>query len=120
MASVAEIYPSRYLSAADLHGRAVTVTIERAALEELRNPRTHQTERKLVVYFAKARKCMPLNKTQARALAAFAGDESDNWPGVVVVLAPTNAPNGADTINIASAPTSQPRAATTAESQPAS
>jgi len=78
-------YPSKYLKAYDLQGRAVTVTIESVAVEELGRER----EQKPVVYFVGKTKGLPLNKTNMRVIAGLAGPETDDWPGVAFVLYPT-------------------------------
>lgn len=102
MANVHDIYPSRYLSPADLP-RPVTVTIVAAPVETLRNPRTQEKTSKVVLVFKGARKVLPLNKTQALSIAEFAGADTDKWPGVRVTLAPARAPNGQGTIAISEA-----------------
>jgi hypothetical protein len=83
--NINDAYPSQYLKAYDLQGRAVTVTIESVAVEELGRER----EQKPVVYFVGKKKGLPLNKTNMRVIAGLAGPETDDWPGVAFVLYPT-------------------------------
>lgn len=98
---IAKLYPSRYLKAEDLKGRAVRVTISAVTVEELRNPRTNAKDKKAVLHFSRSEKVLPLNKTQAFALASITGStDTDAWPGFVVVLAAGRAPNGQQTITI--------------------
>lgn len=99
--NIQQIFPRRWLYPEDLGGRAVTVTIEAATVEELRNPRTNKPEAKLVVSFAKATKRLVLNKTQAYAIAAAtSSQDTDGWPGKRVTLSAATAPNGKATILI--------------------
>lgn len=99
--NIQQIFPRKWLYPEDLGGRAVTVQIESAALEELRNPRTNKPETKLVVSFAKATKRLICNKTQAYAIAAATGSQdTDRWPGSKVTLSAAVAPNGKATILI--------------------
>ena len=98
---IAKLYPSRYLKAEDLKGRAVRVTISAVTIEDLRNPRTNAKDKKAVLHFSRSEKVLPLNKTQAFALASITGStDTDAWPGFVVVLAAGRAPNGQQTITI--------------------
>jgi len=100
---VSDVYPDKWLRAADLQGRRVTVTVERATVEELRQvDGSHR--RKVVLAFAGAKKRLPLNKTQAYAVAEIAGtEEIERWAGVRLVLAPGRAQNGKETILVESA-----------------
>src|SRR5882757_4731357 len=89
MAKRDEVFPSRYLKAADLGGKPITVTIESATLETLKSLEgTDQT--KTVLTFKGAKKALPLNATNWDAVAAATGeDDSDEWPGHAVELYPT-------------------------------
>lgn len=100
--NIQQVFPRKWLYPEDLNGRAVTVQIEAAALEELRNPRTNKMEAKLVVSFVKATKRLVCNKTQAYAIAAATGSpDTDQWPGKRVTLSAAVAPNGKATIHVA-------------------
>ena len=93
------LFPSLYLSAADLSGADVDLTIRRVFVEDLRTE--GGTERKPVCYFeetkAKAAKAgtpdkekrWVLNKTCAMQIAAIHGNEIDDWQGKRVTLYPT-------------------------------
>lgn len=99
MAKVSEVYASPWLRAEDLQGRTVKVTVASATLERLPQ-QDGSTEEKIVVAFVGAKRKLILNKTQAAALATLAGDETADWPGAVVFLAPQPTANGKSTIAI--------------------
>lgn len=99
MAKVSEVYASPWLRAEDLQGRTVKVTISTATVETL--PQADGSkEQKIIVAFVGAKRKLILNKTQAAALVAIAGDDTDHWRGVVVYLAPQPTNNGKLTIAI--------------------
>ena len=96
--TVAELFPSEWLTADALQGRQVRVVIERIDFEDLRQ-RDGTRERKAVVTFEKAHKRLILNRTQAKAIQAIAASERfADWPGLAVVLREGQAPNGKPTI----------------------
>lgn len=78
------IYPSKYLKAADLGERQVTVTIKSAAMEDLGYGA--EKERKLVIYFERATKGLILNRTNAMIIASMYTPETDNWVGNAIIL----------------------------------
>lgn len=78
------LYPSQYLGAHDLQGKDATVTIARVVVEELKTERG--SERKPVLHFEKAEKRMVLNKTNATAIAALYGNETNAWAGKRITL----------------------------------
>lgn len=113
-----QAYTSPWLKASDLQGRAATVTIETATVEEIRQ-QTGQKEARIVVAFAGKSKRLICNKTQALTLADLAKTEVfDNWRGLVVTLEPATTRSGQDTINIRRA-TPAPTASTTRSTTPA-
>jgi hypothetical protein len=82
------MFPSKYLKAPDLKGKAVVVTIASAPVETLKNPSGGE-ERKTVLYFnGGAKKVLPLNRTNWDSVAAICGEDSDNWPGEKIELYP--------------------------------
>ena len=112
-----QAYTSPWLKASDLQGRAATVTIETATVEEIRQ-QTGQKEARIVVAFAGKSKRLICNKTQALTLADLAKTEVfENWRGLVVTLEPATTRSGQDTINIRRAPA--PAASTTRSTTPA-
>ena len=113
-----QAYTSPWLKASDLQGRAATVTIETATVEEIRQ-QTGQKEARIVVAFAGKSKRLICNKTQALTLADLAKTEVfENWRGLVVTLEPATTRSGQDTINIRRA-TPAPAASTTRSTTPA-
>jgi hypothetical protein len=98
MAKRHEVFPSRFLTAADLNGKAVTLTIDRAPLEPLKNKNREET--KTVLYFRGTRKVLPLNRTNWDAVADITGeDDSENWPGHQIQVWPTTTSFGADVVD---------------------
>ena len=87
MAKRNEIFPSKYLKASDLAGKPLVVEIERAPTETLGSG--NDAEEKTVLYFRGGVKPLPLNMTNWDAVAAIAGDDTDDWPGHRVELYPT-------------------------------
>lgn len=95
--NINDLYPSKFLKAADLQGRAVTVTITRVACEVM--GRTRETLP--VLYFHGKVKGLKLNKTNATAVAALAGSpQTDDWIGVTVTLYATVADFGGQTYDV--------------------
>ena len=86
----------------------VTVKIESVHAEEIFNPRLKRNEKRLVAKFEKARRVLPLNKTQVAALIDIANtDDFTLWAGHTVILSKARASNGKDTIEIRKAETAQ-------------
>lgn len=79
-------YPSRFLSAEDLNGQDVTVTISNVTQETLGQGKDAQ--QKLVAEFAGKKKAMVLNKTNAKTIAKLYGDETDEWVGKKITIGP--------------------------------
>ena len=101
MPSIKDLWPDKWLRADHLQGKRVVVTIARVDVEELYNPRTRQEQAKIVLTFHGKALRLPINKTQARALAQITQtDDYNAWTGARVVLTPARAPNGSDTIAI--------------------
>jgi hypothetical protein len=76
-----DIFPSKYLRAADLNGAEPIVTIDRVEMETLGD------DRKPVVYFKGKDKGLVLNKTNFNAIEEISGrDDTDEWKGVKVKL----------------------------------
>ena len=77
-----DLYPSSYLKASDLQGRAVRVTIESLSIEDL------DTERKPALHFQGKQKALILNKTNGSILASQFSPETDGWVGKPIELYP--------------------------------
>ena len=97
MAKRKDVFPSKYLSAEDLNGEPLTVTILDAPLETLRNDRGEET--KTVLYFKETKKRFPLNKTNWDAVAVLCGGDTDDWPGHKIELYPTTTPMAGEVVD---------------------
>lgn len=104
--SFSELYPGKYLKAADLQGKSYVLRIVSVTVEKLRQFDGSQAW-KVVLTFDKAQKLLILNKTQCKALTDITGSEQfQHWQGVTVRLSPATAQNGKPTIHIAKVPIS--------------
>lgn len=79
---ISAAFPSKYLRAADLDGRQITVEIANVELEEVGTGE----EPKPVLYFQGKAKGVVLNKTNAHTISAVYGDDTDDWIGQGVTL----------------------------------
>jgi hypothetical protein len=86
---MSEAFPSKFLKAADLQGRALTVTIERVEMDDPSGKEGKGDEpMKPIVYFQGKQKGLVLNKTNAGTIAHHYSDESDAWVGKALELYP--------------------------------
>ena len=109
MPSIKDLFPDKWLRPEHLRGRAVTVAVQGAQVEQLFNPRSRRNEPKLVLEFHGKQLRLPLNKTQAHAMAAITKtDDYTQWQGHQCVLSPGIAPNQQPTIQIAPVPEKPP------------
>lgn len=84
MATRNELYPSKWLSAADVD-TPVVATIERCTIETVGSG--NRAERKPVVYFGGATKPLILNRTNFDAVATISGcEDTDDWAGTPLEL----------------------------------
>ena len=102
------LYPTKYIKAADLQGKDVTLTISRVEpREELKS--AQGTDYKPALYFKEMEernargqgenKRLVLNKTNATTIAGIHGNETDNWVGKKVTLFPTTTRAGGKTVD---------------------
>lgn len=77
---VSDAFPSDYLRATDLQGRNILVKIDRVEFVEMNK------ERKLALFFIGKDKGMILNKTNANAISAAYGDDTDDWRDQEIML----------------------------------
>ena len=89
-----ELFPSKYLKAADLGGKPLAVTIKSVAVEALNNPNGGGQQDKLLVSFVNQPKRLVCNKTNFNSIADLHGDETDGWAGKRIELYPTKASMG--------------------------
>jgi hypothetical protein len=82
-----DFFPSNYLRAADLKGRDRIVTIDHLTIEVFEND--GKKKKKPVVHF-KEEETKPLvtNKTNFLLIQDIAGENTDDWSGKKIVLAP--------------------------------
>jgi hypothetical protein len=101
---MSELYPSKWVKADDLAGRAAPVKITAVTVETFRQPDGSSKVSAVLSFEGKAKR-MILNKTQCQALTDLTGSERfTDWVGRVITLAPTTAQNGKPTIAIRPAP----------------
>ena len=77
MPDVNQIYQSEFLRAAQLNGKVRRVTIEGAATEVL--GQGEKAAQKIVLKLVGVKQRLPLNKTNAQALASAWGPLTDHW-----------------------------------------
>lgn len=81
------MFPSKYVSAADLKGQDVTLTIATVEIQKLEgSDGTFKT--KGLVTFEGAQKAWVLNRTNAEAMKLMWGAETDNWVGKRITIYP--------------------------------
>lgn len=78
--NINQMYPRRYLSAAQMLGHVRTATIDRVVQEEAFG------EMKAVIFFEEESQGLVLNRTNGNNLAALFTPETDTWSGKQVVL----------------------------------
>ena len=79
---ISSAFPSTYIKAADLQGRAVRLTISDCRMEHF------DDESKPMLTFAGTERGLILNKTNSGVLTNAFGDETDDWRGRAVELYP--------------------------------
>lgn len=80
---ISEAFPSKYLKAADLQGRNITVVVDRVEMETIGD------DRRPIAYFRGKEKGLVLNKTNSNNIAAVYGDDTDDWQGGELIMYPT-------------------------------
>lgn len=83
MPTIDELFPSKYLKAADLNDEADTVLTIRSLEIEPVGP---DKDDKPVLYFKGVEKGLVVNKTNFQAISDLYGRDSDDWPGHKVAL----------------------------------
>jgi hypothetical protein len=89
--NVKDMFPSKFLSGADLAGRQVVVTIATVKPVPVRDPQTHELVTKYVLYFTESKtgKGLILNKTLAVQIArALGAEDTEAWTGKRITLYP--------------------------------
>lgn len=85
---ISEVYPTKYVTAADLQGRTIMLTIKAVTLDEMM---THDNKKVLkpVAWFERTAKGLVMNATNARVIANLYGDDTDGWSGKRISIYPT-------------------------------
>lgn len=78
-------FTSKYLKAADLQGKRVTVTIDRYDFKNVGSD--EKPDKKIVLFFAGKEKGMVCNKTNANRIAAKFGEDLEDWRGKEIIIA---------------------------------
>lgn len=87
MPKMSQMFPSKWLAAADLNEQDITLTIQDVQSEIV--GQGDEAESKWVVYFREVSKGLVLNKTNAGSISGALGDDTDDWIGRQIVLYPT-------------------------------
>jgi hypothetical protein len=91
-----DVFPSKYLKAADLKDKPITLTIASANYETLKNHKGEE-QKKIVVGFLKTNKTLPLNLTNFDAIVDATGlDDGDDWVGCKIQLYPSEVQVGSE------------------------
>ena len=83
---IAELFPTKWLKAADFNGQAWMLTIESITIRLI-----ERDKKKPVIMFQGQKKGLVLNKTNGNTIASFLGEDTDDWIGKKIVLYPTQA-----------------------------
>lgn len=86
MPNINDAFPSNYLKASDLKGRAIVVTIDRVEYELV----GQNKEKKPVLYFVGKEKGIVLNKTNANKITQLTESPvTEEWKGHAILLYPS-------------------------------
>lgn len=107
------MFPSDYVSAVELKGRDVVVTIATVSMENMKL-RGGVAKRKPVLTFNGTKKKFCLNVTNADSIASMYGTKAENWIGKRITLYPTTTKMGRDTVDCIRIRESKAKAATEA------
>ena len=80
-----QAFPSKYVKASDLNGKACTVTIIRVEMAQFEDG----GESKPAAYFHGTAKGLILNKTNTNTIIDMYGPNSDSWIGQPITLRPS-------------------------------
>lgn len=84
MPSVNEMFPSRYLKAADFDETGTPLTIKKVTEETIGQGK--DADNKWVVHFKEKEKGLVLNKTNTTTISKLYGDDTDGWIGKMITL----------------------------------
>jgi hypothetical protein len=83
--NVNDIFPTRFVAAADLNGKSFTLTIRSVTLEDMQS-HDNKTVTKPVAWFTNAAKGLVLNRTNTMIIADLYGPETDDWVGKQIII----------------------------------
>ncbi len=86
-----DMFPGKFLKAADLNGNPVKAIIERVELQDVAGQGKEQ-DYKPVVFFQGKQKGFVLNKTNGQVIAETYGEDTDDWKAKEVELFPDKTP----------------------------
>lgn len=92
-----ELYPGRFLKAADLRGQHVTVRIADVALDELEGEKGTKVQG--IIFLHNTDKQIVLNRTNGLCLKAMFGKTLSDWIGKRVTIKPDTTKLGRDTVD---------------------
>jgi hypothetical protein len=84
MARLSDLFPSKWLTAADLDEKDMTVTVRSVQIETMQDGVD-----KPVLYFEETDKGLVCNKTNGKTIAALYGNDTDDWISQRISLYPT-------------------------------
>src|ERR1700689_1699805 len=90
---ISSAFPSKYIKAAYLEDKPVTLVMARVEMEDIGDD-----AKKPVLYFTKARKGLVLNRTNSKTITIAYGDNTDDWEGKALVLFPAMVEFKGDTV----------------------
>lgn len=85
------LYPSDYISAADLQGKDRTLTISATNAQELVMVGGKRSKKKLILTFKEAKKKLVCNVTNANTLVDLYGTKAESFIGKRIIIYPTKA-----------------------------
>lgn len=91
---MSQAFPSKYVRAADLNGKRMTLTMSHVHMESVADGEPD----KPVLYFNGAQKGMVLNQTNGMMIASLYGDDTDTWGGKPIELYTAMVPFGGKTV----------------------
>lgn len=84
MPKLSDLYPSKWLTAAEMDENGIIVTIRDISVEKMADG-----IEKPVLHFDEIDKGLVLNKTNAKAIEKMYGDDTDNWEDERISIYPT-------------------------------
>jgi len=82
-----QLFPGRFIKAGEMHGKPVTLTLKSIYLDDLEKE-DGTTKAQAVATFVEIKREWAVNRTNASALRAMWGDDTDAWLGKRVTLFP--------------------------------